>query len=97
VRFFGFFFFGFFAPFVLCCGGLFATTSTARSKRCQASWVNSGCFVELVLSFMAINPALDQFPTEALAIGKMVASFGEIELLFGLLAGSAPPKPEFGT
>jgi hypothetical protein len=46
---------------------------------------------------MAINPALDQFPTEALAIGKMVASFGEIELLFGLLAGSAPPKPEFGT
>lgn len=38
---------------------------------------------------MAINPALDQFPTEALAIGKMVASFGEIELLFGLLAGSA--------
>jgi hypothetical protein len=28
--------------FVLCCGGLFATTSTARSKRAHASGCNSG-------------------------------------------------------
>jgi hypothetical protein len=31
------FFLGLFLSFVLCCGGLFATTSTARSKRDQAS------------------------------------------------------------
>src|SRR5437879_2536793 len=38
---------------------------------------------------MPINPSFDHFPTEALAIGKMVASFGEIELLFGLVASTA--------
>jgi hypothetical protein len=38
---------------------------------------------------MPINPSFDAFPTEALAIGKMVASFGEIELLFGLVASTA--------
>jgi hypothetical protein len=32
--------------FVLCCGGLFATTSTARSKRAHASGCNSGSFFE---------------------------------------------------
>ena len=30
--------------FTLCCGGLFATTSTARSKRAHASGCNSGSF-----------------------------------------------------
>jgi hypothetical protein len=32
------------AGLVLCCGGLFATTSTARSKRAHASGCNSGSF-----------------------------------------------------
>jgi hypothetical protein len=38
---------------------------------------------------MPINPSFDGFPKEAFAIGKMVTSFGEIELLFGLVASSA--------
>jgi hypothetical protein len=38
---------------------------------------------------MPINPTFDQHPAEALIIGKIVASFGEIELLFGLVAATA--------
>jgi len=38
---------------------------------------------------MAINPSFDAFAREAFLIGKMVASFGEVELLFGLVASTA--------
>src|SRR4030088_87440 len=36
---------------------------------------------------MPINPAFDEFPIEGALIGKLVVSFGELELLCGLLAG----------
>ena len=38
---------------------------------------------------MPINPAFDTFPVEGAIVGKLVVSFGELELLCGLLAGSA--------
>jgi len=38
---------------------------------------------------MPINPAFDVFPVEGAIVGKLVVSFGELELLCGLLAGSA--------
>jgi hypothetical protein len=38
---------------------------------------------------MPINPAFDAFPVEGAIVGKLVASFGELELICGLLAGSA--------
>jgi hypothetical protein len=38
---------------------------------------------------MPINPAFDTFPAEGAIIGKLVVSFGELELLCGLLAGTA--------
>jgi hypothetical protein len=38
---------------------------------------------------MAINPAFDKFPLEASIIGKLVVSFGELELLCAVLAGAA--------
>jgi hypothetical protein len=48
----------FFAFFTLCCGGLFATTSTARSKRAHASGKNSTCFSDLfAMDLQAIEQA----------------------------------------
>ncbi len=38
---------------------------------------------------MPINPAFDESPALGYIIGKLVVSFGELELLCGLLAGSA--------
>jgi hypothetical protein len=38
---------------------------------------------------MSLNPTFDQFPTEAALIGRMVTSFGELELTFGMIAGTA--------
>src|SRR5579863_711036 len=40
-------------------------------------------------SHMSLNPAFDQFPKEAALIGRMVTSFGELELTFSMLAGTA--------
>jgi hypothetical protein len=38
---------------------------------------------------MSLNPAFDQHPKEAALIGRMVTSFSELELTFGLIAGNA--------
>ena len=38
---------------------------------------------------MPINPAFDDFPDEGFIVGKLVVSFGELELFCGLLAGDA--------
>jgi hypothetical protein len=42
---------------VLCCGGLFTTTSTARSKRCHASGANSDCPGKVGVLAMPDEPA----------------------------------------
>lgn len=38
---------------------------------------------------MSLNPAFDDRPAEAALIGRMVTSFGELELTFSMLAGTA--------
>ncbi|WP_140977808.1 hypothetical protein [Bradyrhizobium guangdongense] len=38
---------------------------------------------------MSINPSFDAHPIEGAIVGKLVVSFGEIELLFGLVAAAA--------
>ena len=38
---------------------------------------------------MSLNPAFDAFPAEASLIGRMVTSFGELELTFSMLAETA--------
>jgi hypothetical protein len=38
---------------------------------------------------MSLNPAFDQYEKEAALIGRMVTSFGELELTFSMLAGTA--------
>lgn len=38
---------------------------------------------------MSLNPAFDQYPNEAALIGRMVTSFSELELTFGMIAGTA--------
>src|ERR1700722_15105076 len=38
---------------------------------------------------MSLNPAFDVYPDEAALIGRMVTSFGELELTFSMLAGTA--------
>jgi hypothetical protein len=38
---------------------------------------------------MSLNPAFDAFPAEAALVGRMVTSFSELELTFGMIAGTA--------
>jgi hypothetical protein len=38
---------------------------------------------------MSLNPAFDEYPVEAGLIGRMVTSFGELELTFSMIAGTA--------
>jgi hypothetical protein len=38
---------------------------------------------------MSLNPAFDQYEKEAALIGRMVTSFGELELTYSMLAGTA--------
>jgi hypothetical protein len=38
---------------------------------------------------MSLNPAFDQYPAEAALIGRMVTSFGELELTYSMIAGTA--------
>jgi hypothetical protein len=45
---------------------------------------------------MSLNPAFDELSAEAALIGRMVISFGEIELLFSLLAASALRDQDMG-
>jgi len=61
--------------FTRCCGGLFATTFTARSKRCQASGSNStSCFflLDLDMPFEPVEPF-------AQAIGNAIIAYAEAE------------------
>jgi hypothetical protein len=74
--------------FTRCCGGLFATTLTARSNRSQASECRSLFVLVLGMAFN-INPAFDRFPVEAILVGRILASFGEIELTVCRNAGKA--------
>jgi hypothetical protein len=38
---------------------------------------------------MSLNPVFDDHPVEAALIGRMVTSFGELELTYSLIAGAA--------
>jgi hypothetical protein len=38
---------------------------------------------------MSLNPAFDTYPVEASLIGRMVTSFGELELTYSMIAGTA--------
>jgi hypothetical protein len=71
--------FGFFPGFTLCCGGDFATTSTARSKRSQASGRNSSSFFGPGLAMPHdLYPRIytDEY---YLALGRFVSDFSEVE------------------
>jgi hypothetical protein len=60
-----------------------------RSKRGHASGTSSISFDASGLVLMSLNPAFDVYPVEAGLIGRMVTSFGELELTFSMLAGTA--------
>jgi hypothetical protein len=67
------------ARFVLCCGGLFATTSTARSKRAHASEWTSDCFGFVMSTVPEDEPYFA-------ALGRFIASYALAEQQVHLLA-----------
>jgi hypothetical protein len=88
--------------FIRCCGGLFATTFTARSKRAHASGSNSNGF-SFLGTIMPAQPLsnvrsdakiqmgpvnLDARPEAAIWIAKCIAMWSEVELQLGMMMTS---------
>ena len=80
---------GLFLPFVLCCGGDFATTSTARSKRAHALGASSDCVLDCFRSLgadMSKPPKprhifIKPDPSYWRVLGNFVEAFANLEAM----------------
>ena len=73
---------------ILCCGGDFATTSTARSKRDHASECSSDFFGNLAMSQEVVATLIaifNKLPRRALTeLGRIAAAWAYLETEFDL-------------